>query len=47
MSVLTDLRKAANHPLLLRNLFSDSRLKEMADLLVQVRGKKQQRVGML
>ena len=36
MSILTDLRKAANHPLLLRSLFTDSKLKEMAELLVQV-----------
>ena len=38
MTILMELRKAANHPLLHRCHYTDGILKEMATSLMQVRG---------
>lgn len=37
MSALMELRKLANHPLLMRKEFTDEKLKEMSKLMLRVR----------
>lgn len=36
LDALMELRKTANHPLLVRNLYTDEKIKEMANIIVEV-----------
>lgn len=35
-NIIMQLRKAANHPLLIRSLYNDQKIKEMAKLIMKV-----------